>query len=145
MYKSLYPSVMLEFNVSPSTQIGRVTVDHQVHDRENVYKVEEEKYSRGGEFIDNFVSDNIIEFSKRWLHLAGFKEMLEDINEYYNQFGIGSYRDMYYSNSPIVPTLNGNTGVNLVDGEVSDAIVFFDQYVRPINMTFDNIQKGLVS
>ncbi len=28
-------------------------------------------------------SDNIIEFCKRWFHLAGYKEMLQDMNEYF--------------------------------------------------------------
>ena len=136
---------MLEFNVSPNTQVGRVMIDHQVYDNENAYKIEDDKYSRGGEFLENFVTDNIIEFSKRWLHLAGFKEILEDINEYYSRFNIGTYQDMYYSNSPIVPVLNGNDTEILNTDKVTDAIEFSDQYIRPENYTFNNIQKGLIS
>ena len=51
-----------------------------------------EKYSRGGEFIENMVTDNIIEFCKRWFHLAGFNEILEDINEFY-EIGRASCRE----------------------------------------------------
>jgi hypothetical protein len=40
------------------------------------------KYSRGGEFIENMVTDNHISFCKRWFHLAGFKEFLEDMKEF---------------------------------------------------------------
>ena len=53
-----------------------------MYDNENRYL--NEKYERGGEFIENFVCDNIILFSHRWLHLANFEEMMADLQEYYN-------------------------------------------------------------
>ena len=59
-FKSLYPSIMLEFNVSSNTQIGKILVVNKVWDNENAFNVEEEKYSRGGEFLENFVTANII-------------------------------------------------------------------------------------
>ena len=74
---------MGEFNIAPNTQIGRIDIDHVVYKNENTYKLD--KYSRGGEFIDNLVSDNLIEFCKRWLHLAGINEFLEDMREYESQ------------------------------------------------------------
>ena len=83
-YKSLYPSIILEHNIAPNTQIGRIIIDEKVYANENAYM--NEKYSRGGEFIENLVTDNIIEFCKRWLHLAGFKEFMEDYYEYCNKF-----------------------------------------------------------
>lgn len=135
---------MLEFNTSPSTQIGRIEIDHKVYENENVYNVDPEKYSRGGEFLDNFVTDNIIEFSKRWLHLAGFKEILYDINEFYSRFNLGSYQELYYSNSPIIPVLNGNECNTLNKDNIRTPIEFFDQYKRPEDYTFNNIQKGLL-
>ena len=79
-YKSLYPSIMGEFNIAPNTQIGRIEIDEQVYDNENVYGLD--KYSRSGEFIENMVSDNIIEFCKRWFGLAGIMEFIEDMKEY---------------------------------------------------------------
>ena len=134
---------MLEFNVAPNTQIGRIEIRQKVYENENAFNVEEGKYSRGGEFIENLVTDNIIEFSKRWLHLGGFEDVLIDINEYYNRFGYKSYQDMYYSNSPILPTLNGNDSDILCKDKVRDVIEFFDQYNRPDDMSFNNIQKML--
>jgi hypothetical protein len=41
---------------------------------------------RAGEFVENLVSDNIIEFGKRWLHLAGVKDLILDIEEFYNRY-----------------------------------------------------------
>ena len=140
----MYPSIILEFNIAPNTQIGKLVIDHKVYDNENHYNVEEEKYSRGGEFLENFNTDNIMEFAKRWLHLANYEELLDDIDEYYNQYNYGNFSEMYYSNSPIIPTLNGNDSEILMNkNEVIDAIEFFDQYDKPANFTFDNIQKGL--
>lgn len=83
-YKSLYPSIMGEFNIAPNTQIGRIDIDEKVYENENVYCLD--KYSRGGEFIENMVSDNIIEFCRRWLGLAGIMEFIEDMKEYESKF-----------------------------------------------------------
>ena len=91
---------MLEFNIAPNTQIGRIDINHQVHIKENPYR--DDKYSRGGDFLDNLASDSIIEFSHRWLHLADFKEMLTDVDEFIG-YDIGKFGDMYYNNSPIIP------------------------------------------
>lgn len=80
-YKSLYPSIMREFNIAPNTQIGKILIDQQVWKGENPFKYG--KYCRGGQFIEDYNSDNVIEFSKRWFHLAGYEEMLEDMKEYF--------------------------------------------------------------
>ena len=79
-YTSLYPSIDLEFNIAPNTQIGRILIPDKVYSNENAYM--NKKYSRGGEFIENMVTDNHISFCKRWFHLAGFKEFLEDMKEF---------------------------------------------------------------
>lgn len=80
-YKSLYPSIVLEFNIAPNTQIGRIDIPDKIYANENAFN--NDKYFRGGEFIENMVCDNIIEFCHRWLHLANFKEALDDMNEYF--------------------------------------------------------------
>jgi hypothetical protein len=77
----LYPSIDLENNIAPNTQLGRIIIPDKVYKNENAYN--NDKYERGGEFIENLVTDNIIEFCSRWLHLADFTEFLEDMNEYY--------------------------------------------------------------
>lgn len=75
----------------------------KVYEHENAFKFD--KYTRSGEFIENLVTDNIIEFSKRWLHLAGFNEILEDLDEYYYKNSIGPYKDNW--NTPIYPISTG--------------------------------------
>lgn len=84
-YKSLYPSVMREFNIAPNTQIGKILIDQQVHDNENPFKYE--KYCRSGQFIEDYRSGNTIEFCHRWMHLANYEEFMEDMNEYFSMNG----------------------------------------------------------
>ena len=156
-FKSLYPSLLIEFNIAPNTQIGRVdiwnkwVINYEGHKlfvkdngvayefpttyiddkpvpkkiqlfldeactqpafidkatgeaayvdyipekmqtleyekfyrNENIYH--NDKYSRSGEFMENLVSDNHIEFCKRWLGLAGIMEFFKDWNEYQRSF-----------------------------------------------------------
>lgn len=82
-YRSLYPSITLEHNCSPNTMIGAIVIPEKIYDNENYYK--KELYNRGGEFIENMVTDNVLEFSHRYFHLATFKEFLtEDLPEFIN-------------------------------------------------------------
>ena len=91
-YKSLYPSITIENNMAPNTQIGKMYINEQVHDKEHwdMYTSDEEtaKYSRAGEMLENLMSGNHIEFCHRWLHLGNVKELLEDIVELYGKNSI---------------------------------------------------------
>ena len=77
----MYPSIDIENNIASNTQIGKIIIEEKVFDQENRFC--DDKYTRGGEFIENIVCDNIIEFSNRWLHLGTFSDLLNDIKEYY--------------------------------------------------------------
>ena len=87
-FKSLYPSTMLQWNIAPNTQIGKIIIDNKVYDDENPFM--NEAYSRGGDYVESLVTQNIIEFAHRWLHLANVNEFLIDWNEY-NQKNLVSY------------------------------------------------------
>ena len=100
-FSSLYPSIMLEFNIAPNTQIGKINIPEQVHNKENPYL--EDKYNRGGNFLDDFTCDYNIEFAHRWLGLAGYQEMLDDIDEYFTLNSIGPLRELAKKNSPLLP------------------------------------------
>lgn len=80
-YKSLYPSCELEDNIAPNTQIGKITFKDKVYENENVAK--EEKYERTGEYIENLMCQNNIEFAVRYFKYASFREFIdEDLPEY---------------------------------------------------------------
>ena len=46
------------------------------------------KYSRGGEFLENIMNNNILEFCRRWFGLGGIREVIDDIKEFftYNRY-----------------------------------------------------------
>ena len=94
-----------------------------------MYNVDPEKYSRAGEFIENLVTDNEIEFCKRWFHLAGFNELLEDANEYFESRMLGSMNYINAINSygdiietPLIPTDNNGVINPLIFGQYSGVI-----------------------
>lgn len=124
-YKSLYPSIMGENNMAPNTQIGMIEMPEKVYEHENVYNKDIEAYSRSGEYLDNLISGNIIEFCKRYFHLAGYKEVIDDMIEYFSMAE-------NHSTAPI--QWFDNDGKSLACWESSDAgekyeaISFSDDY-----------------
>lgn len=58
--------------------------ERKIYTNEDAYHTDH--YMRAGEFIENMVSDNIIEFGKRWLGLAGFEDFSKDMQEYFEKF-----------------------------------------------------------
>ena len=131
MYKSLYPSIMCEFNIAPNTQIGRVMIPEQVYDHENTYGIEEEKYSRGGEFIENLVTDNEIEYCKRWFHLAGIEEFLSDIDEFYAGRGLGNFSNLVGAGfvEPVFEPVTSEivTPISFTNTKTESPIIFYDK------------------
>lgn len=81
-YSSLYPSTEREYNMAPNTQIGRIIIDQKVHDKENPFNYE--AYVSAGQFCEDLTSCTWLEFCERWLHLAGYKDLIHDIYEYYS-------------------------------------------------------------
>lgn len=96
-YKSLYPSITIENNMAPNTQIGRIVMNEQVYEFENRWK--DSEYYRAGEYIDNLSCGNIIEFCKRYYHIGGYLDVLYDMAEYYNSIAIPSTPLKYFSNN----------------------------------------------
>ena len=80
-FKSLYPSEEREHNMAPNTIVGKIIIDGKVHKYENPYH--NKFYDRGGQFIEDLVTGNALEFGKRWFNFAGFMDMLYDIDEFY--------------------------------------------------------------
>lgn len=61
--------------------IAKITIPEKVYKYENI--LNDPKYQRSGQFIENMVCDNHIVYCNRWFHLANFTEMLEDVREYF--------------------------------------------------------------
>ena len=130
-FTSLYPSIMIEFNIAPNTQIGRIIIPNKVYSGENTYKIDEEKYSRSGEFIENLVTDNIIEFCRRWFNLAGINELLEDIAEYFNiKANMGSIYSSLYGNTPISIGNNIEVAISFSNQVVDKPVYFYNNRIQ---------------
>jgi hypothetical protein len=153
-FKALYPSIMREFNIAPNTQIGRIEIDHKIYNNENAYHIDEDKYSRGGEYIENLVTDNFIEFSHRWLKLANIVELIEDIDEFFACCGYGKYSDLIskgYNNdgrgrTPILPTTKGaKSPIAITNSKTRLPLYFHNNRNRDYtyyNLIEENKKKG---
>ena len=86
-YKALYPSLLREFNMAPHTQVGMIKFDEAPYEDPAFLKIEP-----GGTFNENLASYNFIEFAHRWMNLANVDEILEDFNEYFNNYRTPMYK-----------------------------------------------------
>lgn len=140
-YKSLYPSIMQEFNMAHHTQIGRVLVDEGIYENENRFN-DLEHYNRNTEFIENFQSHVFLEFATRWLHLADYSTLYKDIEEYYTNIKLP------FRFKPYNPQTGKFKPFNFVNKDLKrtpwrfhpegEKIKVFDFYKQP---NFDNINE----
>ena len=82
-YSSLYPSILREFNMSPNSQLGKIKLPYKVHDKEGHIPSENFNFNRSREFSEDLTSKDWLEFASRWLHLATYDELLDDIEEHF--------------------------------------------------------------
>ena len=94
-YKALYPSILREFNIAPNTQIGRLIIESQIHNKEN--RVHDSKWFRGGQFMEDIQCHVWLEFCERWLHLAGYEDLYKDLIFYFTNIEIPKYNLQQYS------------------------------------------------
>ena len=101
-YKALYPSTAIQNNMGPNTQIGKIKIEDKTFDNENPFN--NPFYDRGGQYLEDYTSGNLLEFCHRWLGFADYKELLEDIIEFYTMnstvypfYVHGLYRGVSYN------------------------------------------------
>ena len=95
-YKSLYPSTMRQMNMAPNTIFGFIDIPDKVFDNENRYGLD--RFVRGGSFLEDLQSHVFLEFGSRWLGLADYAQLYEDIKEYLAKLGIYVGYNDYYNN-----------------------------------------------
>lgn len=84
-FKSLYPNLIRQFNISVSTQIGRLIIPEGL-EGENKYN--NQYYTRAGRYIEDYASRNHLTFGKNWLGLGTFEQLYDDVCEYLHMFGV---------------------------------------------------------
>ncbi len=63
-YSAMYPHMIITFNISASTMIGKLICPYKPKGKE-----EEEKYDAGQDLVDNLLTDNVLNFGTKWLDL----------------------------------------------------------------------------
>lgn len=87
-YKALYPSLLREFNMSISTQIGMIKMDNPAYKGHSYLRL-----GNGGNYTENLASYNFIEFAHRWLYLPNVEEMYAAINHYFSTMRTPNYME----------------------------------------------------
>jgi hypothetical protein len=80
-YARLYPSIIFENNIAPNTMIGKLELPDQLDEKEDRFN--NDFFSREVAFIEDFCSHDYINFGERYLGLAGYEEMFDDIIEFF--------------------------------------------------------------
>lgn len=142
--------------MAPNTQFGRIIIE----DESNVNKIysrnehqdmfsnddDPVKYSRGGEFLDNLMTSNVLEFCWRWLNLGDIYDVESDIREFYNFNSYdgpsinASFKDaIYFNKSKTTPVfVENNYGI-------SSAIIFDNALDKSISDNLiEDIKKGAI-
>lgn len=133
-YKALYPSILQEFNMAPNTQIGMIEILNAVYEGENPRN--DEKFSRGGAFLEDLQSQVYLLFCNRWLKFGNYMELYEDLEEYFTHKKLPS-QPLRWCNSEglIIPA-------NMYNKELLiNPVIFGHSYIKPVN--FYKIMKSI--
>lgn len=148
-YTALYPSIIEENNLTGSSQIGKIIINDKVHNKERPYMYtsgeDDSNYSRGGEFLENMMCDNKLEFYNRWFGLADIHELLIDIDECVSN-GYSQFIPLDYNINDIIHDTNDNL-INIIDknnyNDYINILEFYDDYNKEtISDILMNIRKG---
>lgn len=80
-YARLYPSELDKHNIAVNTMYGKIQIPQQIDPEENRFN--NEYFDRTVALIEDYLSGNYIEFGKRYLNLAGYEQMYDDIIHYF--------------------------------------------------------------
>ena len=89
-YKALYPSIIDENNMAPNTQRGKVLFPEQLDPKENRFN--NATFDRSVWFIEDLNSGDYLNFCQRYLNLASYEEMFDDIEEFFTTVKLPSKR-----------------------------------------------------
>lgn len=147
-YKSLYPSILREFNMAPNTQIGMVTFPEQIHLNENRLAIE--KYTRSTAFMEDLQSGNILEFCTRWLHLASYGELIDDIEKYFTTIQMPNISLMWYDRDTMlrIPVVKYDSSINRLINPIiryDDGILRSSPIIKAIGSIPTTVKEGLLN
>lgn len=132
-FKALYPSLTRQSNMGPNTQIGKLNIEEVVNHNENMFN--DPDYDRGGAFAEDLISKNYFILCSRWLHLANYKDLMNDIMENIR---------MSYAHAPFrqIDTNGYIIPFNISESKIVKPFSFGDKTVKPFTIykTMPNIR-----
>jgi len=131
-YARLYPSTIQENNMATENQIGKIFIPKPLHDKDNMFG--DPRFDRGGSFIEDFQPHMWLEFCERWLHLAGYADLIDDIKEYYNTIGTLNHPiDFKWENHmPLMkPMITVNEKLPIPFSKINNLQKPFIKYIEP--------------
>ena len=138
MYARLYPSILMENNIAPHTQIGKIEIPNQVFEGENQWSLD--KYVRETIYCEDLHSHHWISFGNRWFGLANYEDLYDQVIEYYTQYK-NSNRSLYrYNDEGLVIPVHmkpiKNELVNPVSFQNKDELRKVVSFTKPRNNEF---------
>lgn len=83
-FSSLYPSIIIGFNISPSTMVGKLFIsDKQIVDRYSAPEIANEKYDAAKDFMEGVLSENYLMVGTRWFNLPTSDKIFQQFEEYF--------------------------------------------------------------
>ena len=83
-FSSLYPSIIIGFNISPATMVGKLFInDKQVVDRYNAPEIASGKYDAAKDFMEGVLSQNYLMLGTRWFNLPTTDKIFELFEQYF--------------------------------------------------------------
>lgn len=122
-YKSLYPSLIREFNIAPNTQIGMLIILGIEFTHEQLVRANN---TVAGAFMEDMQSQVWLEVGTRWFNLADFTTLCSDIRYFFdNIMSPSNAYTKYDSNGYIIPVIFVNKC------KYENPMIFFDN--NPMN------------
>lgn len=74
-YGAMYPNGRDSHNIDETSQYGMLLIDQKISEMENIY--ENEKYNRGGNFLDDFQTQAMLSIGSKWFGLPSIDDVLD--------------------------------------------------------------------
>ena len=102
--------------MAPNTQHGKVFFPERLDDKENRFN--NDYFDRSVWFMEDLNSHDWLNFCERYLHLAGYEQMYEDIVKYFSEVK-NPARGLYHVN----PKTGGNIMCRIINPEQKKEMV----------------------
>jgi len=74
-FSSMYPHIIITFNVAPNCMIGKLVLNKEIKDMYNKKDIDNDKYDAGKDFVDNMLIKNVANMGTKWFKLPDVVEL----------------------------------------------------------------------